>query len=140
MAAVRRKKLYFDIALSAGVTNQAFPCTQFRASYAGDKYGAVLDDLAPLVTGSPAQVKRLNTVAAWVPRIRGGNTLATSTAQPSVAVDFINATTVGSGATQLGTYGETSIFTRHFAVRVSKAGAASFRGLLYVQRQHSSEV
>ena len=147
MAATRRKKLYFNVDLRTA-TNAAFPCTQFWASYTGDNYGAVLDDLTPLTASSTNQAKRMNSVAAWLSgRLSLGASVSTTTAQPAFVIDFINATTVGSGATALTNAdsalfnGSTPIFTRHFAVRVRKIGAATgFRSVLNVQRQHSFEI
>lgn len=145
MSAIKRKKLYFDVSFQNATTNasRAFPCTQFRASYSGDLYGGVLDDLPALVAGSPADKKRANDVAAW---FQAREAAGTGTTTGLMKVDFINATTGNNTGTALNVTspftqdGSTPIFTRHFAVRVRKLGAATVTGRLYVQRQHSIEV
>jgi hypothetical protein len=146
MAAVYRKKLFFDVNLSSA-TNQAFPCTLFRSTYAGDRYGGVLNTLQALTAGSLAQAKRQNAVYAWYQRFGAGGAVTTSTANPQVPLlDFINATTVGSSATPLanpesgGIAGTSPIYTRDFAVRLRRIGAGTQRGVLYVERHHSAEI
>lgn len=142
MAAVKRKKLYFDVVFgNASVANRTYPCTQFKSSYTGDAYGGVLDDLAPLVAGSTNQAKRLAEVCAWfVPNAA----LASATSPNPITLAFVPATTTagGTGLTDAvsGLKGSTPIYTRHFGVNIRKPGLATMSGRLYVQRQHSIEV
>ncbi len=168
---VVRKKLYFlaefRLATSAGIAaaGRVFPCTQFRTdtkSYVGDIYGGVLADLPPLTNGSPIETKRRNDVSAWIRTISvGDETTASSTQSQKWQIDFVDATTIASGATILqtsgmlafgdpfgtaqagiGIDGVTPVMTRHFGVRVKRHGSGLATGtvMLYVQRQHSIEV
>lgn len=162
MTAIRRKKLYFDVSLVGAVKAQVFPCTQFRISYTGDNFGAVLDDLPPLTNTSPSESKRRNSVCAWFQPTDGQSLpdLAAGTApvlarNSHVFVRFVNATTSTSPTfpTDL-TFpgllpGSSPIGTRHFSVLVARPGgdfldnngtSPTVRGVLYVQRQHSIEI
>lgn len=162
MAGIRRKKLYFDVNLVA-VTKRSFPCTQFRASYSGDRYGGVLDDYQALTATSPPQRKRAWDVRAWFQPLTGGTvgeqTIITDNMNATVTVlaervfvQFMGATTTTQingvwpaalapavGAVPLGA---SPIGTRHFGVRVSREGtlSATVRGILHVERQHEFEV
>lgn len=169
MSGIKRKKLYFDVSLVA-VTKQTFPCTQFRNSYSGDRYGGVLDDLPPItstgLTGQLGQRKRAADVRAWFQPTTGANnvgrtynftgpdtgTVNITILAERVFVQFMGATTttsISGGGTAALTpavgaipAGATPIGTRHFAVRVSRQGtnSATVRGILHVERQHSFEV
>lgn len=149
--ATKRKKLYFDVTLPAGLgaagglIARNFPCTQFRStgSYTGDIYGGVLDDVPALTTSAPSETKRRNEVSAWfVPT----SAQALQLTLGAIAVAFTIPTTVQTitAATLLvntaGPDGSTPIYTRHFGVQVRRYGQATMTGRLYVQRQHSIEV
>jgi hypothetical protein len=146
--AQKRKKLYFTVDLRA-VTRAVFPCTVGPGTsavvYTGDKYGAVLDKLTALTTGSSNQAKRANSVSAFFEKAVAGNA-ATATAG-QVFLQYCNWTRTASGATALipaesaaTPDGATPIYTSDFGVLVRRSGTLSFRGTLYVQRQHSIEV
>lgn len=160
MSGIKRKKLMFlasfPNATSGNAANIAvFPCTQFRASYAGDVYGGVLDALDPLTVGSPGERIRLNDVQAWVRPIRLGSALTTDGG--SFRVEFCAATTSTTDATTLptsglktaaggtvGVDGLTPVLTRHFGVKVTRtrqdSDAVTGVVAVYVQRQHTIEV
>lgn len=159
MTAVRKKKLYFDVALTGATFAQAFPCTQFRASYAGDNFGGVFDDLPPLNSATASgETQRRNSVSVWFAPTDGGTIPISATigASDKVYTRFVFPTTAanfaGFSTTQIAgltfgsrVRGSTPIGTRHFAVSVSRGGnsgnlSATVRGVLYVQRQHSIEI
>lgn len=150
------KKLYFDVVLTrqGGSTSDASlvvnRCTggALANTYAGDRDGGVLDDFPALSASSANALKRKSEVSAWF--------AATSLSFPTVAgavapalVDFVQWTSVASGATPLPSSGSTpsgatAIVTRHFGVRVrafrTLTGNFILKGVLYVQRQHTIEV
>jgi hypothetical protein len=184
MAVVKRKKLYFDVAFGggtgtlpvAGVSVPAtvaclyFPCTQFTASYPGDRFGAVLDALEALTGNAPNGIKAQREVEVWFSMSNLGAGLLTLT-NPSattteiVAVDLVQPTSFvanhanvtrlrslnAAGTTLFARAGTSAIYgtlggLRHFSARVRKtnnAGVAlgtSLRGTLYVARQHGIEI
>jgi hypothetical protein len=143
--ATKRRKLYFDVNLTVA-TKAIFACTESRAGYSGDRYGGVLDDLPTLTTASANEAKRRNEVfATFVPLT--SNAATTTVRNPLVSVGF-NAWTTGvatgfydpTPSINGGQPGQSSVTRRHFAVHLAKAGAATLRGTLIVQRQHSIEV
>jgi hypothetical protein len=144
--AQKRKKLYFNVDLRT-VTRAVFPCTVGPGTsavvYTGDKYGAVLDKLTALTLGSSNQAKRANSVAAFFEKqVTGAGATATA---GQVFLQYCNWTRTASGATALDSVedvaqGASPIYTSNFGVLVRRSGTLSFRGTLYVQRQHSIEV
>ena len=142
---IKRKKLYFDVDLTTA-TKAIFPCTESRAGYSGDRYGGVLDDLPTLATADDDAKKRQNEVFTdFIPLTSDA---ATSTARnPLVSIGF-NAWTTGvatgffnpTPSINGGQKGQSAVTRRHFAVHLAKGGAATLRGTLIVQRQHSIEV
>ena len=165
--ATRRKKLYFNINLTTvnnglGATlvfGQAVACTQFRATYGGDVYGSVLEDLAALTIGSSDELKRRNEVTAWFQPITGQIVAAVGTPfrnqriyvrfiLPTVMENSILGPTYAPGLAFTGQpNGTTPIGTRHFGILVARDGAGSatdisptVRGRLFVQRQHNIEI
>lgn len=166
MAAVQRKKLYFDVSIGSAASRAFFPCTQFTPGYTGDRYGGVLAALEACTGGAPNATKVQRAVTAWFVLAGDSQAGATITSNGSImAVDFVQPTqTVAGGAsvTRLvylnpgGTAntakpGQDAVYgtlgsIRHFSVRLRRpsvggnSAAVSIRGTLYVQRQHSIEV
>lgn len=103
---VKRKKLYFDCSLPAGVTRRIFPVTLGRASFnTGDMYGGLLDNGVPKVTtASPVDAKRRNMVHAWFEPQTFLNVGVTTVARVNtgVLVDFVVWTCAGKGITAAG--------------------------------------
>lgn len=138
--ATRRKKLYFDISLTDAIPTRVYACTQFTATYAGDLYGSVLEDFAPLTPASSAELKRRNEVCAWfqptdgqtLPNINAAGTALITARNQQVFVRFVIATatttnTASWTVTQVSglTFGSqlpgsTPIGTRHFGVMVAR--------------------
>jgi hypothetical protein len=166
MAAVARKKLYFDVLLGSAVSRAFFPCTQFTPGYTGDRYGGVLAALEACTGGAPNATKVQRAVTAWAVIVGDSQAGATITSNGSIlAVDFVQPTQtvvntaavtrivyLNPGGTantakpgQDAVYGTLGII-RHFSVRIRRpsaggnSAAVSVRGTLYVQRQHSIEV
>lgn len=168
MAQPAKKKLYFDVLFQGTTGIKIFPCTSFRDSWTGDRYGNVLQVLESLTGNSTAAMKAKQAITAVFQM--SGNASAspltvTSVGATPFAVDFVQPTT-GNGSnalvTRLRSYnsagtlqtalaGSDAIYgtlgtPRHFATRVRRlnvSGAAvssSVRGVLYVQRQHDMEV
>ncbi|MBV8722260.1 MAG: hypothetical protein JO277_08930 [Candidatus Eremiobacteraeota bacterium] len=160
----KRKKLYFDFAITGSATRQIFPVTQFRAGVTcPERFGGFLDALEALTASSNAGAKARNEVSAWAMIANKGDALAAVTIAP-VMIDFIGPTSGNGpggitrlpyltvGGNNLGEKcGQSAIFgtagvERHFAIRVRRGNVApggstsTVRGVLYVARQHSIEV
>jgi hypothetical protein len=149
----QRKKLYYDVLFTfpgdTTVKSAAFRCTQFTVgTVSGERYGGFADALAALAAAAPPEKKRQNAVGAWFEVAAITGTAQANTVSPAI-VDFVDAATLATPLANLGNAtfaGQDVVYTSHFGVRVRLAAvltegdAATIRGTLYVQRQHSIEV
>lgn len=151
-----KKKLVFDISGNSGTTpagvgpalngGAAVVCTQETTGTLGDRYDSLLQQFSPLTIGAPAQARQLRQVmAVFVPKhIAAG-------INPTIKIRFVDETgTAVPGSNVANAVSQTGpiltatdpTFTKRIRIFINAlaTAAASIRGTLYVQRQHSIEV
>jgi hypothetical protein len=149
------KKLYFDFQFTNSPQTRIFPCT-WPTTASGtttrtviERHGALMDALPAVTGGSPSAVKQAREVGAW---FNLALVLTQAGGYMPLFLDFVgrDLTTripfLDPGNAVVTTKaGQTPIFTSNFAVRLrlrdpAGANAVDYRGVCYVQRQHSVEV
>jgi len=136
----RAKKVYYDIAL-AGAT-----AAQIVALTVADRFGNILDALTALTAGASAEDKQNAALSAFFVPAASTDTGFGGTV-PTFYVDFFRNSTLpalyltSGGASVPSKQGLTNVYTSNPRVRVRHLATTgvTFRGTLYVQRQHSIE-
>ena len=150
-----RRKLYFDVALASNITGVTLACTQpltrptWAAQYSLERTHQYLDSLPALTGGAAFSMRARNETTAWF--VSTTACPAILSRQAKVASFFVEWTQVNlgtklafltPGGVVAAKAGQSSVFTRNFAVRLQRINNTNgaVKGMIYVQRQHSIEI
>lgn len=152
--AAKARKLYFDYNFTLNAASQVIILTEESPATPGDRFGALLDQMPPLLGNSQPKALRQNEITAIT--VPSGNTDSEDGDTP-LTITFLQGAddptpgdpapfyaTSGTGTTLVSTkQGQSAVFVRNPRVlltAMSTGGSGTYRGTLIVQRQHSIEI